>query len=109
MSSHTTFFTGQSAFERLQQESNQLILVKFVAPHCSACVTLSPVIEALVKERAGKLHLVEIDMTEAPELAINTGIRSAPTIAFFKGQKLLTRIAGLRPKKEYAQTIDQYL
>jgi len=55
------------------------------------------------------VHLVEIDMTEAPELAISSGVRSAPTLAFFKGQKLLTRIAGLRPKKEYVQTIDQYL
>jgi thioredoxin 1 len=53
--------------------------------------------------------LVEIDMTEEPDLAIDLGIRSVPTVVLFKGGQLLEKIVGLKPKKMYAETIQKFL
>lgn len=77
---------GRNSLKQLQQESEALILVKFVAPHCPSCQTLTPVLEQLVTDHIGKIHLVVIDMTEEPELAVELGVRSAPTVILLKGR-----------------------
>jgi thiol-disulfide isomerase/thioredoxin len=84
--------------------ATQLIIVKFVAPYCPACETLKPVLHQIAEENTGKVHLVELDMSEEPELAINYGVRSAPTVILVKQQQTLAQIAGLKPKKQYADT-----
>ncbi|WP_414541592.1 thioredoxin family protein [Nostoc sp. CCY0012] len=104
-----TFFTGKEAFDWLMQKSDQLIIVKFVAPYCPSCETLKPVLHQIAEENPGKLHLVELDMSEEPELAIDYGVRSAPTVVLLKQQQTLTRIVGLKPKKQYADTIQSAL
>ncbi len=104
-----TFFTGREAFDWLMQKSDRLIIVKFVAPYCPSCKTLKPVLHQIAEENTGKLHLLELDMSEEPELAINYGVRSAPTVVLLKKQQTLAQIAGLKPKKQYADTIQSAL
>lgn len=102
-------YQGRSALEKLQQESKNLILLKLIAPHCPACETLAPVLEQLVVDHMGDLDLVSIDMTEDPEFAMELGVRSAPTVVLFRGTKVLERIAGLKPKKFYADVVQNVL
>jgi thioredoxin 1 len=104
-----TFLQGRSAFEKLQSESAKLILVEVSAPHCSSCDTLRPVLHQLAAEQNNNFDLVEIDMTEEPDLAIDLGIRSVPTVVLFKGDQLLEKIVGLKPKKVYVETIQKFL
>ncbi|MBE9038830.1 thioredoxin family protein [aff. Roholtiella sp. LEGE 12411] len=104
-----TFFTGREAFEWLMQESDQLIIVKFVAPYCPSCETLKSVLHQIAIENTGKLHLVELDMSEELELTIMFAVRSAPTVVLLKKQKILAQITGLKPKKQYADTIQSAL
>jgi thioredoxin 1 len=85
------------------------IVVKFVAPHCPSCKTLAPVLEQMVTDHIGKIHLVTIDMTEEPELAMELGVRSAPTVVLLKGTAVLEQIAGLKPKKLYSEAIKKAL
>jgi thioredoxin 1 len=103
------FSEGRPAFEQLKSDSNQLILLEVSAPHCSSCDTLRPVLHQLATEHDGNFHLVEIDMTEEPDLAIELGIRSVPTVVLFKGNQLLEKIVGLKPKKLYTETIQKFL
>jgi thioredoxin 1 len=103
------FSAGRPAFEQLKNESDKLILLEVSAPHCSSCDTLRPVLHQLATEHDGSFHLVEIDMTEEPDLAIELGIRSVPTVVLFKGNQLLEKIVGLKPKKLYADTIQKLL
>lgn len=88
------------------QQSDQPILVKFVAPHCPGCETLAPLLEQLVAEQAGKLTLVAIDLTEEPEFAMALGVRSAPTVVAFRGTTVIERLAGLKPKKQYSELVE---
>ncbi len=107
--SESTFFQGRSAFEQLKSESTKLILVEVSAPHCSSCDTLRPVLHQLATEQNGNFYLVEIDMTEEPDLAIDLGIRSVPTVVLFKGDRLLEKIVGLKPKKLYVETLQKWV
>jgi len=107
--SEQNFFQGRAALEKLQSESDKLILLEISAPHCSSCDTLRPVLHQLATEQNGNFHLVEVDMTEEPDLAIALGIRSVPTVVLFKGDRQLEKIVGLKPKKFYAETIQKSL
>jgi thioredoxin 1 len=107
--SASTFSQGRPAFEQLKSESTKLILVEVSAPHCSSCDTLRPVLHQLAIEQNGNFDLVEIDMTEEPDLAIDLGIRSVPTVVLFKDGQLLEKIVGLKPKKLYVETIQKWV
>jgi thioredoxin-like negative regulator of GroEL len=67
------------------------------------------VLHQLATEQNGNFHLVEVDMTEEPDLAIALGIRSVPTVVLFKGDRQLEKIVGLKPKKFYTETIQKSL
>jgi thioredoxin-like negative regulator of GroEL len=108
-STDATVLAGRSAFDQLMQESNKLIVAKFGAPHCSSCETLKPVLHQIAAEYADSLHLVDLDMTEDPDLAVELGVRSVPTVVLLKGQTVLETIAGLKPKKTYLETIQKVL
>jgi len=107
--SEQKIFQGRAALEKLQSESDKLILLEISAPHCSSCDTLRPVLHQLATEQNGNFHLVEVDMTEEPDLAIELGVRSVPTVVLFKGDRQLEKIVGLKPKKFYAETIQKSL
>jgi thioredoxin 1 len=107
VSTSKIFGEGLSDLTQLQQASTNPILVKFVAPHCASCETLAPVLQQLVTDHAGKLHLVTIDMTEDFEFAMKLEVRSAPTVVVFKQSTVVERIAGLKPKKLYAEVVQK--
>jgi thioredoxin 1 len=107
--SEQTIFQGLPAFEQLKSASDKLLLLEVSAPHCSSCDTLRPLLHQLALAHSGELHLVEVDMTEEPELAIELGVRSVPTVVLFKGDRLLEKIVGLKPKKIYTEAIQKSL
>ena len=107
--SEQVIFQGQFAFEKLKAESDKLILLEVGAPHCSACETLKPLLHQLATEQDGNFYLVDIDMTEEPDLAIKFGVRTAPTVILFKSDRVIEKFAGLKPKKFYVEAIQKSL
>ncbi|WP_245939939.1 thioredoxin family protein [Stenomitos frigidus] len=104
----SNLYQGRQMLEQLQSQSDKLILVAFVGPHCGACAALKPVLHQLVSDQKGALVLVEIDTTEEFELALAMGIYSTPTVILLKRQQVLTTLVGLQPKKRYAEAIAQF-
>jgi thioredoxin 1 len=108
-STSETFLTGRSAFDQLMQESEKLIITEFAAPHCPSCEMLRIVLHQIAIEHSSYLHLVELDMTEDPDLAVELGIWVAPTVVLLKGQSVLETIVGLKSRKLYAEAIQKAL
>lgn len=105
--SEQVVFQGRPSFEKLKAKLDKLILLEVGAPHCSACETLKPLLYQIAAEQNGNFYLVDIDMTEEPDLAIELGVRSAPTVILFKGDRQIEKIAGLKPKKFYVEIIQR--
>jgi thioredoxin reductase (NADPH) len=70
---------------------------------------LKPILNKVVDEFEGKIHFVEIDITQDPDIAENAQVMGTPTVQFFKDKELLENSQGVKQKSEYRRLIEQYL
>lgn len=69
-------------------------LVDFWAPWCGPCRMLSPVIDKLAEEFEGKAKVCKVNTDEQEELSAQFGIRSIPTMLFFKNGEVVDQMVG---------------
>ncbi|MBW2028882.1 MAG: thioredoxin [Deltaproteobacteria bacterium] len=71
-------------FEKEVLKSEGLVLVDFWAKWCGPCHQMAPILESFAKANAGKVKVVKVDSDENPKAAEEYGIKSIPTLIFFK-------------------------
>ncbi|MEG4808840.1 thioredoxin-disulfide reductase [Microcoleus sp. F8-D3] len=96
---------GGYALRKLFHDSDRLIVVKYASPSCGPCHSLKPILSKVVDEFDGKIHYVEIDIEEDPEIAENAGVIGTPTIQYFKNKDLVAELKGVKPKSQYRELI----
>ena len=87
-------------FEAEVLKSDIPVLVDFWATWCGPCRMLAPVIEEIAEEQAGKLKVGKIDVDQQPELAMQFGVMSIPTLILFKEGKAVAQSLGYKPKAQ---------
>jgi len=105
----STRHQGGYALRKLFHESDRLLMVKYVSPHCGPCHTLKPILDKVVDEFEGKIHFVEIDIEQDPEIAENAGVTGTPTVQLFKDRDLVAELKGVKQKSQFRQVIESYL
>ncbi|MBD1885074.1 thioredoxin-disulfide reductase [Microcoleus vaginatus] len=100
---------GGYALRKLFHDSDRLIVVKYASPSCGPCHSLKPILNKVVDEFEGKIHYVEIDIEEDPEIAENAGVIGTPTIQYFKDKDLVAELKGVKPKSQYRELIASHL
>jgi thioredoxin 1 len=93
-------------FEQEVLKSSQVVLVDFWAEWCPPCRMLTPTIEKLAKDYAGKVRIGKVNTDENRDICIKYKISNIPTVILFKNGQPAQTLVGLRQEKELKQAID---
>jgi thioredoxin 1 len=105
--SPTVPYVDAERFAALVEQAPGLTLVDFTADWCPPCRRLAPDIDALATERAGSLTVVKVDADEQPDLTARFGVRSLPTLMFFRDGQVVDRMIGAPPPAQLRAKVDE--
>lgn len=91
---------SDDSFEREVIESNVIVLVDFWAPWCKPCLAAAPVLENIAEEYKEELKVCKLNVDQERQIAMEYGIRSIPTLIFYKDGQVVDRVVGVRPNYE---------
>lgn len=95
-------------FTEVKGASSRLIVFDLYAEWCGPCRTLSPMLEEIAVESAGKADFYKINVDELPDLAASFNVTGIPCVVFMKDKKVIHSLTGLYPKSAYMKAIVLY-
>jgi len=102
-------FTSDSWAQEVEQ-SDKPVLVDFWAPWCGPCRALTPVIDRLATQFAGKVKVGKLNVDDAPDVATKFGVTSIPRVLVFNGGDRPKRsIVGLASEAELTNMLNGVL
>lgn len=90
-------------------EKGGVAVVDFWAEWCGPCRMIGPIIEELSKEYEGKVLVGKVNVDDNPEVSMNYGIRSIPTVLILKDGQIFDKQVGATSKKVLADKIERAL
>jgi putative thioredoxin len=106
------FDTHLEHFDRDVIEASQALpmLVDFWADWCPPCRALTPVLERVVAQHAGKIRMakVEVDEGDNMKLAGRYALRGFPTVLLFVGGEIVGRFSSARPESWVREFIAEH-
>src|SRR5207248_10865772 len=87
-------------------DSSLPVLVDFWAEWCQPCKMLTPTIDALADEFAGKVKVGKMDTDSNRNTAVQYGISAIPTVIVFKAGQPAKKFVGLQGKQAFAAVLN---
>ena len=83
------------------------VLLDMWAPWCGPCQMITPVLEELATEMAGRVRVGKLNVDENPATATRFNVRSIPTLLVLKAGQEVDRIVGVQPKAEITRLLQR--
>jgi thioredoxin 1 len=101
-------FTDQN-FNDEVLAAKEPVLVDFWAEWCYPCRLLSPTIDKLAKEYAGKVKVGKVNTDDNRDICTKYGISSIPTVIILRDGQPVQKFVGARPEKDFRDVLDGLL
>ena len=85
------------------------VLVDFWAPWCGPCRMVSPVVEQMGREFAGRLKVVKLNIDEAPAIAARYGVQGIPLLVVIKDGQEIDRVVGAAPPAQLRAVLERHV
>jgi thioredoxin 1 len=97
-------------FDEIVTSRDGVAVVDFWAPWCAPCHMMAPILDEVAIETADRgVRIVKVNVDEAPEVSSGFGIRSVPTLMFFRDGEPEFEMVGLVPKPVLEREIQALL
>ncbi|WP_367278784.1 thioredoxin, partial [Pseudonocardia sp.] len=97
---------GDSDFVEVVERAPVAVVVDLWATWCGPCRMVSPALEQLATERAGRIKLVKIDVDRAPVLSQRFEVRAVPTLMVVRNGEVVARQPGAVPLPQLRSWLD---
>jgi thioredoxin 2 len=98
-----------TTFAQEVERSPLPVLVDMWAPWCGPCRSVTPVVEDLARDFAGRLRVAKLNVDDNPITANRFRIQSIPALLVFKNGQEVDRIIGAQPKSEILRRVQRTL
>jgi thioredoxin 1 len=98
-----------SNFDEIVTNGELPVVVDFWATWCGPCRMISPIIDKMAEQYAGRVNVVKCNVDESTDIPMKFGIRNIPTLLFFKGGELAGKLVGAVPQAEIVKKIEELL
>ena len=105
MSEHVHYISDDS-FEQEVLQAGVPVLVDYWADWCGPCKMISPILDEVAKEYAGKLKVCKLNIDENQATPPKFGIRGIPTLMIFKNGNVEATKVGALSKSQLTAFVD---
>jgi thioredoxin 2 len=98
---------GDDTFDEAVTGSKVPVLVDIWAPWCGPCRAVSPILERLASDYAGRLKVVKVNADQAPQTSARHHVTSIPTLLMYSGGHETSRTVGAAPAEQLRRWVQQ--
>ncbi len=96
-------------FKEQIEDHGGLSMVDFWAEWCGPCRLIAPFVTQLADDFAGRVRVGKVDVDTNMSTSMRFGVRSIPSVLFFKDGEHVDTVIGAVPKAQLQQKIEQHL
>jgi thioredoxin 1 len=98
-----------STFDDEIATADEAVIVDFWAEWCGPCKMISPILEEIASEHAGKVRIAKLNVDDNPDAARRYEVMSIPTLIVFRDGQPVKRMIGAKGKGQLLQELDEFI